>query len=198
MATYGYMRISTTKKEQKFDRQEQQLIDKVDKMYMDRLSGKSLNRPQLREMIDGLMEGDIVLILAIDRISRSTKDLLEIVSEIQEKGASLKSLTETWLDTTGDNPMSEFLMVVMGALGEWERKNTVKRVNEGLAVAKAKGKQLGRPPVNKNKVQYALELYDKGEHTGKEISDICGISRKTLYNHVNKRENGKVGELSHG
>src|SRR5699024_11383932 len=108
--------------------------------------------------------GDKVVILSIDRLSRSTKDLLEIVETIEERGATLKSLQDTWLDTTGDNPMSEFLMVVMGALAELERKQTVQRVKEGLEVARKKGKELGRPKANQTKVNYALELYDEGKH----------------------------------
>jgi len=184
----GYMRISTRKKEQKFDRQESTLEDKVDVIYKDRLSGKNKKRPQLQQMLEDLNEGDTVLIHSIDRMSRSTKDLLQIVDDIKDKGASLKSIQETWLDTSGDNPMSRFLMVVMGALAEWERKNTVKRVNEGLAVAKSKGKKLGRPELPDSKTELALKLYDEDEHTVKEIAEITGMSRKSVYNKLNERE----------
>lgn len=184
----GYMRISTTKKEQKFDRQEDQMEDQVDVMYADRMSGSKRKRPELERLLEDLKEGDTVLILSIDRLSRSTKDLLDIVEKIKERGASLVSLQDSWLDTTSDNPMSDFLLTVMGALAEMERKQTVQRVNEGLAVAKSKGKVFGRPKANQDKVNLALELYDEGRHTVKEIMSITDLSRKTIYNKINERK----------
>lgn len=188
MAVYGYMRISTTKAEQKFDRQEAQLVDKADILFQDRMSGSKRDRPELNRMLELLEPGDEVLILSIDRLSRSTKDLLELVETIREKGASLKSLNDSWLDTTSENPMSDFLLTIMGALAEVERKTTVKRVNEGLAVAKSKGVKFGRPSANKHKVEYAKELYEKGEHTVKEITAITGISKATLYRKLKEVE----------
>lgn len=192
MTVYGYMRVSTTNEDQKFDRQEVQLNGKVDVMFKDRVSGSKRNRPQLDKILNVIKAGDVVLILSIDRLSRSTKDLLEIVEVIRDKGASLKSLQDSWLDTTSDNPMSDFLLTIMGALAEVERKQIVKRVNEGLAVAKSKGVQLGRRRVAKSKSELALKLYDAGEHTVKEISEIAGISPKTVYNKLKEREEAAV------
>lgn len=194
MTVYGYMRISTTKEEQKFDRQEAQLADKVDVLFKDRISGSKRVRPELDKMLDQLKEGDVVYILEIERLARSTRDLLEIVDVIKEKGAALKSVKDTWLDTTSENPMSDFLLVVMGAMAEMDRKQIVKRVNEGLTVAKSKGVKLGRPKAKQSKVALALKLYDEGGHTTKEISEIAGISRKTLYNKLKEREAKANGE----
>jgi DNA invertase Pin-like site-specific DNA recombinase len=178
----GYMRISTLKEEQKFDRQEAQLLEAgCQVLYADRMSGAKRDRPELNNMLSELQEGDTILIVEIARLSRSTKDLLDIVALIKSKGASLKSLNDTWLDTTSDNPMSEFLLTVMGALGQMERQMITQRVKEGVRVAQAKGVKFGRPLANKNKVAYALELYNTGEHTAKEIVDITGISKATLY-----------------
>ncbi|WP_407708541.1 recombinase family protein [Bacillus altitudinis] len=185
---YGYMRISTKKDEQTFSRQEAQLLGKVDKLYFDRMSGAKKNRPQLQEMLSSLEAGDTVLIVAIDRLSRSTKDLLEIVETIKSKGASLKSINDSWLDTTSDNPMSEFLLTVMGALGQMERAMTIQRVKEGVQVAKEKGVKFGRPKANKTKVNYALELYYSGALTVREITDITGVSKATLYRKVRELE----------
>ena len=184
----GYMRISTTKVDQKFDRQEAQLEEYADVFYADRVSGSKRSRPELDRLLEDLGEGDVVLILSIDRLSRSTKDLLDIVDKIRERGASLLSLQDSWLDTTSENPMSDFLLTVMGALAEMERKQTVARVNEGLAVAKKKGKVFGRPKANQSKVNLALDLYDEGKHTVKEISEITDLSRKTIYNKLNERK----------
>ncbi|MEH7117201.1 recombinase family protein [Neobacillus vireti] len=187
--TVGYMRISTQKDEQKFDRQEAQLKDfGVDTIYADRMSGAKRERPELNRMLDELQEGDTVVIVAIDRLSRSTKDLLEIVEIIKQKGASLKSINDSWLDTSSSNPMGEFLLTVMGALGQMERAMITQRVQEGVRVAKAKGTRLGRPKANQNKVNLALELYAKGEHTVKQIVDITGVSKATLYRKIAELE----------
>lgn len=189
------MRISTLKEEQKFDRQLTQLLEhgiEEDNIYSERISGGKRKRPALDAMLEGLQEGDKVVILSIDRLSRSTKDLLEIVEIIKNKGASLTSIQDTWLDTSSDNPMSDFLMVVMGALSEMERKNIVKRVNEGLAVAKSNGKTFGRPKKSTTKVEYALKLYDEGGHTTKEIAEITGVSKATLYRKLKVREESEL------
>lgn len=85
-------------------------------------------------MLEELQEGDTVLIVSLDRLSRSTKDLLEIVEIIKNKGASLKSINDTWLDTTEDNPMSDFLLTVMGGLAQMERAMITQRVKEGVKV----------------------------------------------------------------
>lgn len=181
----GYMRISTTKEEQKFDRQEEQLKALgCNIIYADRLSGAKRDRPELNRMLEELQVGDTVHIVAIDRLSRSTKNLLEIVDIIKNKGASLKSINDAWLDTTSENPMSEFLLTVMGALAQMERQMITQRVKEGVKVARAKGVKFGRPTANKNKVDYAIELYEAGEHPVRKICDITGISKATLYRKI--------------
>lgn len=188
MTVRGYMRVSTNNVEQKFDRQEERLIEACNMIYSDRLSGSKRDRPELNRMLDELEAGDTVLILSIDRLSRSTKDLLEIVEVIRDKGATLKSLNDSWLDTTSDNPMSDFLLTIMGALAEVERKQIVKRVNEGIATAKRKGVKFGRPEAKQSKVELALDLYDAGEHTVKQIEEITGLSRATIYRRIKQRE----------
>lgn len=188
--TVGYMRISTTGDKQSFDRQQMQLEAMgCHKIYSDRVSGSKRDREQLNLMLEELEAGDTVLIVAIDRLSRSTKDLLEIVEIIKNKGAYLKSINDAWLNTSEDNPMSDFLLTVMGALGQMERAMIAQRVQEGVDTARAKGKQLGRPKANKSKVALALELYYGGDHTSKEICDITGLSKATLFRKVKDAEN---------
>ncbi|RVT59056.1 recombinase family protein [Niallia taxi] len=185
----GYMRISTNKEEQKFDRQEAQLKALgCQVIFADRMSGAKRDRPELNKMLSELQAGDTVHIVAIDRLSRSTKDLLEIVEAIKTAGASLKSINDTWLDTTSNNPMSDFLLTVMGALGQMERQMIQQRVREGVKVAQAKGVTFGRPKKNKNKVAYAIELYNTGQHTVKEITDITGVSKATLYRKIKEEQ----------
>ncbi|MEC1647620.1 recombinase family protein [Bacillus halotolerans] len=119
-----------------------------------------------------------MVIVAIDRLSRSTKDLLEIVEIIKNKGASLKSLNDSWLDTTNGNPMSGFLLTVMGALAQMEKEQITQRIREGVAVAKAKGTRMGRPKKSRHKVELALDLYSKGEHTVPQIVEITGSQKR--------------------
>ena len=188
---YGYMRISTDRVEQKFDRQEAQLLEygiDPDLLHFERMSGSKRDRPQLDAVLDQLQAGDTLVILSIDRLSRSTKDLLDIVDIIKDRGASLKSLQDSWLDTSSDNPMSDFLLTVMGALAEMERKQTIKRVKEGMKVAKDKGTHVGRPRTSKAKALHAIELYDSGKHTVKEIEEITGVSRATIYRRIKERD----------
>ncbi|MFL0442053.1 recombinase family protein [Bacillus subtilis] len=191
--TVGYMRVSTKLDKQVFDRQEEQLkAFGVDHIYADRMSGAKRERPELNRMLEELEEGDTVVIVAIDRLSRSTKDLLEIVEIIKNKGASLKSLNDSWLDTTNGNPMSEFLLTVMGALAQMEREQITQRIREGVAVAKAKGTRMGRPKKSRHKVELALDLYSKGEHTVPQIVEITGVSKATLYRKIKALEEGKL------
>ncbi|WP_146876858.1 recombinase family protein [Bacillus subtilis] len=191
--TVGYMRVSTKLDKQVFDRQEEQLkAFGVDHIYADRMSGAKRERPELNKMLEELEEGDTVVIVAIDRLSRSTKDLLEIVEIIKNKGASLKSLNDSWLDTTNGNPMSEFLLTVMGALAQMEREQITQRIREGVAVAKAKGTRMGRPKKSRHKVELALDLYSKGEHTVPQIVEITGVSKATLYRKIKALEEGKL------
>jgi DNA invertase Pin-like site-specific DNA recombinase len=152
------------------------------------MSGAKRSRPALDEMLNDLQAGDTVIIVEVARLSRSTKDLLDIVQIIKDKGAALKSINDTWLDTTQSNPMSDFLLTVMGALGQMEREMITQRVREGVKIAKENGVEFGRPKANKNKVAYAIELYNTGDHTVKEIVDITGVSKATLYRKLKEQE----------
>jgi DNA invertase Pin-like site-specific DNA recombinase len=156
----GYMRISAVKEEQTFERQEAQLkAIGCNIIYADRMSGAMRDRPELNKMLSELQQGDVIHIVEIARLSRSTKDLLDIVEEIKSTGASLKSLHDTWLDTTSDNPMSEFLLTVMGALGQMERAMITQRVKEGVRVAKDKGVQ----PTKLTDFEYAYKQAKQDE-----------------------------------
>ncbi|ENU7867506.1 recombinase family protein, partial [Escherichia coli] len=118
----GYARVST--EEQSLNRQIDMLVDYgVDKrnIYQEKISGMKSNREQLDKMIDELQEGDTVIITDLTRISRSTKDLLNIIDRIKAKGASIKSIKDTWLDTSSDNPYNSFLLTVMSGLSQLER-----------------------------------------------------------------------------
>lgn len=177
----GYARVST--EEQKLDRQVDMLVEYgVDKrnIYQEKITGTKLNRRQLNKMIDELVEGDIVVISDLTRISRSTKDLLMIIERIKEKGCSIKSIKDSWLDTTSSNPYNEFLLTVMSGLSQLERDLISVRTKEGLESAKARGRLGGRPSKRNDKADLVNMLYNDNY----KIVDIVkktGLSRATVY-----------------
>ncbi|EJR52622.1 hypothetical protein IIO_06128 [Bacillus cereus VD115] len=154
--------------------------------YEEKVSGATMERPQLKQLVEDLQEGDTVYVHEISRLSRSTKDLLEIIEQIKNKGAGLKSISETWLDTSSDNPMNEFLLTIFSGLVQFERGMIKQRQKEGIAIAKAEGKFKGRKlevtegGKKAEKAAQAIEWYKEG----KSVRDICktlSIGTGTLY-----------------
>jgi DNA invertase Pin-like site-specific DNA recombinase len=187
----GYARVST--EEQNLDRQLDALVKYgVDKrnIYTEKITGTKMDRQELNKMLHDLQEGDTVVISDLTRISRSTKDLLEIVESIKNKGASIKSIKDTWLDTTSDNPYNSFLLTVMSALSQLERDLISQRTKEGLASAKARGRNGGRPNGRTNKSDL-VELMLKQNYKIKDIVDKTGLSRTTVYRIINDIEGNK-------
>ena len=182
----GYARVST--EEQNLDRQLDQLIDYgVDKrnIYMEKITGTKRDRLELNKMIDELQEGDTLIITDLTRISRSTKDLLDIVEKVKEKGASIKSIKDDWLDTTSDNPYNAFLLNIMSGLSQLERDLISQRTKEGLASARARGRNGGRPSKQNEKGDTVRLLYNGGM----KIVDIVretGLSRSTVNRIIKK------------
>ena len=177
----GYARVSTD--EQVLDRQLDALkAYGVDErlIYKEKGSGAKRYRPELMRMLDELDEGDTVVVAEMTRISRSTRDMLNIVDLIREKGCYIKSLSETWLDTTDDNPMSDFMVTVLSGMSQYERDTIRKRTLEGLESARRRGHVGGRPRVQEKHADNVVAM--RGE--GKTISEIVtaeGISRATVY-----------------
>ncbi len=188
----GYARVST--QEQNLDRQIDALMAAgVSKkhLYCEKMTGTKADRPELNKLINDLETGDTVIIADLTRISRSTKDLLEIVQRIKDKGAYIKSLKDTWLDTTSSNPYNDFLLTVMSGLSQLERDLISQRTKEGLASAKARGRNGGRPSKQNEKAGMVMALYD----SGMKIADIVRnteLSRSTVNrivkNHSDKAE----------
>lgn len=176
----GYARVSTDR--QNLDRQTDALVKAgVDKrnIYAEKITGTKKDRPELNRMLEELQEGDSVIIPDLTRISRSTKDLLEIVDKISKKGASIRSLKDTWLDTTSQNPYNAFLLTVMSGLSQLERDLISQRTKEGLTAAKARGRMGGRPSLVRKRGTEVATLYN----SGMKISDIVrstGLSRSTV------------------
>ncbi len=190
----GYVRVSTV--EQNEARQIKQLKEAgCEKIYQEKISGATMDRPQLKKMIDSLQAGDIIVVSDLTRISRSTKHLFELVEIIKHKGACLKSIRDTWLDTTSENPYSIFLLTVMAGVSQLERDLIKQRQAEGVALAKEAGKYKGRtkkyieshPGMN-----HAAELYKTGKYTVKQICQITNVSRSAFYRAIAEQKTSAI------
>ena len=176
--TIGYARVSTI--DQNLDRQIDAMKENgAEKIFTEKVTGKKFDRPELIRMIDQLRDGDIVVISELTRLSRSTKDLFVIVEQIQSKGANIKSLKETWLDTT--TPHGKLMFTIFAGLSQFEADLTAQRTREGLAAARARGRLGGRPKVDSDKSGMTLKMYDSKDFTIEEICKSCNIGKTTLY-----------------
>jgi DNA invertase Pin-like site-specific DNA recombinase len=144
MAIIGYARVSS--QEQDFDGQVERLkAAGCSKVYREKISGKSTNgRHELDKAFKALRPGDTLIVVRLDRLARSIRDLLHMIDTIKASGAGIKALEDTWLDTT--TPHGELILTVMGGMAEFERKLIRQRCDEGIKRAKLLGKHLGRKP----------------------------------------------------
>lgn len=189
----GYARVST--EFQNLDRQIDAIVQAgVDErnIYKEKITGTKKDRPMLNKMLSELKKDDVIIVADITRISRSTKDLLTIVDEVKNKEASIKSLKDTWLNTTKDNPQNQFLLTIMAALSQLERDLISQRTREGLESARARGRKGGRKPVDVKIIDRAIKLYLSKEYTLAEIEEMTGISKMTLYRKLKEHENKKI------
>ncbi len=178
----GYKRVST--QNQKLDRQTDLLNEYgVKRIFEEKVTGTKINREELNRMLDMLREGDVVIVTDLTRLSRSTKDLFEIASAIEEKGAGIKSLKESWLDTT--TPQGKLLFTIFAGLSQFERDLTAQRTREGLQSAKSRGAKLGRPNKFQEKKDTILNMYNSNDYSINEIITATGISKTSLYRLVN-------------
>jgi len=177
MANVAYIRVSTV--EQNEARQlEAMKAHEIDKTFIDKVSGKDTNRPQLQAMLDYVREGDTVFIHDFSRLARSTKDLLAIVEELQERSVRLVSNKEN-LDTS--TPTGKLMLTMIAAINEFERMNLLERQREGIAIAKAEGKYKGRKAREiDNEFIQAYDQYKRRELNKVQMAKQLNISRPTL------------------
>jgi DNA invertase Pin-like site-specific DNA recombinase len=192
----GYARVSS--KEQELDRQIDILtgagIDERN-IYREKMTGTKRERPELNRLIGELKPGDVVIIDELTRLSRSSKDLFYLVDEIQEKGANIKSLKESWLDTT--TPQGKLVFTIFAGLSQFERDLTSERTKEGLRAAKARGRCGGRPSKCHEKGDSIRLLYN-GKKKITQIARETGVSRSTVYRvlGVNKGGTRDIGIIA--
>lgn len=180
----GYARVST--QDQNLDRQRDLLRqDGCERIYEEKVSGAKSDRPELGRMLDALREGDIVVVAELSRLSRSVRDLFDIVGRIDGAGAQIKSLKEPWLDTT--TPHGRLLFTFFSGISEFERDLIRQRTLEGMAAARARGHNGGHPALDAKKVELALKMYDSRACTVQQITEATGVSKSALYRYVRER-----------
>ena len=181
-----YERVST--EHQSLARQDE-LLKKlnIEKVFADKATGKHMDRPQLKAMLEFAREGDTIVVESFSRLSRSTKDLLHLVEIMHAKGIAFESQKEK-IDTSA--AAGKLFLTIIAALNEFEREVLLERQAEGIAVAKKNGKYKGRVHASIDKFLFAelYKEYKKRNITQKYMCMRLGISRSTLYKEIKKYE----------
>lgn len=182
---YGYARVSTL--DQKLDNQIELLKTAgCTSIYKEKKSGADFARPELKKLLAAIGQGDTIIITRLDRLARSTIDLLRIMKELEERGVFLKSLADAWLDTT--TAAGKLILTVFAGLAEFERALIKERTAEGLARAKERGVVVGRKRVMTSiQVREAVSMRSVGR-SFEEIGEIFGVSRQTIMREIKRRE----------
>jgi len=185
----AYIRVSTI--EQNDARQREALVKyDIDKFFIEKVSAKDVNRPELQSMLDYIREDDTIYVKDFSRLARSTKDLLDIVEKLNKKGVKLISLKEN-LDS--NTPTGKLMLTMIGAIYEFERTNLLERQKEGIAIAKRDGKYKGRKEI-KHPANFG-EIYPIWKNrtiTGLEAMKRLSLKPNTFYKLVKDWEDGKV------
>ena len=177
----GYARVSTDDQNLNLQRD---ALDQAgcEQIFKDQLSGAKAERPGLHQALQYARTGDTIVVWRLDRLSRSLKDLIEMVTLLESKGIGLKSLQEA-IDTSSSS--GKLIFHIFGALAEFERNLIRERTRAGLQAARARGRKGGRPKsLSKDKQALAVKLYDEKEHTVDQICEMMGISKPTLYKYI--------------
>lgn len=185
---YGYCRCSTNETKQDISRQERELksLGVINKkhIYKEYESGTKINRIELQKLLDIVVEGDTIVATEVSRITRSTKQLCEILEFAKDKKIKLVLGSFIVDCTKALDPMTEGMLKMMGVFSELERNMISQRVKSGVANARAKGKTIGRPSLTIKKVPQKVKdmhnLFKTGAISKTDYAKICNISRPTL------------------
>ena len=182
----GYARVST--EEQNEARQLESFrtfSEPISKTFIDKCSGKNMNRPQLKAMLEYVRYGDMVVVSDFSRLARSTKDMLQIVQDLTDKGVGLISMKEN-LDT--DTPQGKFMLTVFAALAELERATILQRQREGIEIAKAEGRYKGRKPIPIDEELFRAECakWKAGKQTAVAVMRKLDIKPNRFYRLVKR------------
>jgi DNA invertase Pin-like site-specific DNA recombinase len=181
---FGYARVST--QEQSLTLQLDALNHyEVNQIFEEKESGKKKNRPQLDELLKILRKDDTVVVYKLDRISRSTKHLIELMEQFEEKGIHFVSIQDK-IDTT--TAMGRFFFRMLASIAELERDIISERTKDGLVAARVRGRNGGRPKVGSKKILLALKMYESKDYSLSQIKEATGIGATTLYRYLGKKE----------
>ncbi len=174
---YGYARVSTDG--QSLESQIEHLrIAGCHVIFSETASGAKTERRELRKCIGKLKAGDVLVVTRLDRLARSTRDLLNVLAEVSEKGAAFRSISDAWADTT--TPHGRLMLTILGGLAEFERELIRTRTGEGRTRAKARGIKFGRKPkLTADQQAYVARLKADGESV-RQIARIMGVSKATI------------------
>jgi DNA invertase Pin-like site-specific DNA recombinase len=186
----GYARVSTAK--QDLDRQLHALAEvgiPPERIYVDKKSGSTTDRPGLRALLDYARDGDVIVVHTLDRLGRTVRDTLNLIHDLTARGVGVRNLADPIrIDSSNpDDPMAQLAVVLLALFGQMERTYSLERAAHARAIATAKGRRVGRPvTVDANKLAWAAHLREAG-HTVAEIVDKTGIPRTSLYRHLPPR-----------
>jgi DNA invertase Pin-like site-specific DNA recombinase len=182
MATIGYARVSTNG--QDFALQQEALkAAGCEKVYAEKMSGARSDRPQLARMLRALAPGDTIIVTRLDRLARSTLDLLHTVDAITKAGAGFRSLADAWADST--TPHGKLMLTVLGGLAEFERSLIMSRTQAGIERAKERGVTFGRPTkLSAKQRQIIAKRYAAGE-TAAALAREFEVGEATVWRALN-------------
>lgn len=194
---YGYCRCSTNEEKQDIDRQVRELkqLDvKSENIYLEYESGSKVNRVELKKLLKIVNKNDTIVATEVSRITRSTRQLIDIMQLAEERNIRLELGNMIFDCTDGGkaDPSTKAMIQIMGVFAELERSMISERVKSGMSNAKAKGKEIGRPKTTiddiPNKVKKTYKLYKNKQINKSEFARVCEISRTTLYKYINMLE----------
>ena len=174
----GYARVSTDDQDLALQRSALKAAG-CRRLYEEKISGAKRDRPELARMLDNLRDEDVIVVTRLDRLARSTKDLLDIAEQLNGIGAGLRSLAEPWTDTT--SPAGRMILTVFAGIAEFERTLIHQRTSSGREAAKKRGVRFGHPPkLTADQVTLGRRLVDEGTSV-REAAALLRCHHATLY-----------------
>lgn len=184
MSKIGYARVST--RDQNLNSQIDVLNEYgCDRIFSEKVSGKKYKRTELDKCLDYLREGDTLVITKLDRLGRTTKQLIELSQHLDEKNIDLEIID---MNINTKDAMGKMFFTMMSAFAELEANLLSERTKKGLESARSRGSLVGRPKIPQEKEEMIISLYKSKQHTINDIIKMTGISKGTIYNVINKQK----------
>lgn len=176
--TVAYVRVSSADQNEARQLEALEASGGYDKLFVEKISAKNRQRPELDAMLSHVREGDVVRVKSIDRLARSTSDLLGIVQDLSDKGVSVEFLDTPEMNV--NSAQGKFMLTVMGAFAELERTTIKERQSEGIEIAKAEGRFAKKKALSPQQIEEAAQKREDGVSVADLAKDL-GVSKQTLY-----------------